>query len=351
VKRTASHRASHDDLLSNDSSSQGDDFGIAPRPRRTTRKTTQRGNASSSQGDEEASNMTEGQAIRQASEERASDIIQKVEHPLWADYEYTLTRVDHHHPRRPTDFTKGENQSMINRHEDPYEWTTELHDHKFWNNFQADWYLTVIKDRKNPITQELYVDWSYIQKKRDPVFKRVIAKSQRLGIFDILDLHQEWNTELVAQFYATTWRSGEGLDSTLNFALEGHRFELKISELPTIFGLAGNHFDREPISIERSISDKELAPLYYPGNECNFGTNHGMLPEFYVFNNIFRNTLTPKRGDHTSIRGSTRNLLLAILDYQPPPCISVFFWSELMFALNHGTVYCHTPKFQNLECD
>jgi hypothetical protein len=183
------------------------------------------------------------------------------------------------------------------------------------------------------------------------VFKRVIAKSQRLGIFDILDLHQEWNMELVAQFYATTWRSGEGLDSTLNFALEGHRFELKISELPTIFGLAGNHFDREPISTERCISDNELAPLYYPGSECNFGTNHGMLPEFYVFNNIFRNTLTPKRGDHTSIRGSTRNLLLAILDYQPPPCISVFFWSELMFALNHGTVYCHTPKFQNLECD
>jgi hypothetical protein len=36
------------------------------------------------------------------------------------------------------------------------------------------------------------------------VFQKVIAKSQRLGIFDILGLHQEWNTELVAQFYATT---------------------------------------------------------------------------------------------------------------------------------------------------
>jgi hypothetical protein len=76
---------------------------------------------------------------------------------------------------------------MINRHENPYEWTTELHDHRFWNNFQVDWYLTVIKDRKH-----------------DPVFHRVMAKSQRLGIYDILGLHQEWNMELVAQFYATT---------------------------------------------------------------------------------------------------------------------------------------------------
>jgi hypothetical protein len=115
-------------------------------------------------------------------------------------------------------------------------------------------------------------------------------------------------------------------------------------KLLTIFAFAGNDFDREPISIERTISDNELTPLYYPKNGHNFGTNHGMLPEYYIFN-IFRNTLTPKRGDRTSIRGSTRNLLLAILDDQPLPCISVFFWSELMFALNHGTMYVIYASF------
>jgi hypothetical protein len=176
---------------------------------------------------------------------------------------------------------------MINQHENPYDWTTELHDHKFWNNFQADWYLTVIKDRKNPITSQLYVDWPYMKRKCDSMFQKVITKAQTLGIYDILALHQEWNTELVAQFYATTWRSGNGFDSTLNFVIECHHYELKISELPIIFGLAPNDFDKEPISTERSISDNELAPLYFPENENNYGTNHGMLPEYYIFNNIF----------------------------------------------------------------
>jgi hypothetical protein len=138
VKRTVSRRASRDDLPSNDSSSQGDDFVISPRPWRTTRKTTRQGDVSSSHGDKEAANMAKGQAVRQAREERASDIIQKAEHPLQTDYEYTLRRVDHHHPHRPTSFTRGENHSMINRHENPYDWTTELHDHRFWNNFQVD---------------------------------------------------------------------------------------------------------------------------------------------------------------------------------------------------------------------
>jgi hypothetical protein len=107
-------------------------------------------------------NMAEGQAVREAREARASDIIQKVEHPIWANYEYTLRRVDHRHLCRPTNFTRGEHHAMINQHENPYDWTTELHDHKFWSHFQANWYLTVIKDRKNPITSQLYVDWPYM---------------------------------------------------------------------------------------------------------------------------------------------------------------------------------------------
>jgi hypothetical protein len=75
--------------------------------------------------------MAEGQAVHQAREERASDIIQKVERPLRADYEYTLRRVDRCHPHKPTNFTRGENHSMINEHENLYDWTTELHDHRF----------------------------------------------------------------------------------------------------------------------------------------------------------------------------------------------------------------------------
>jgi hypothetical protein len=115
---------------------------------------------------------------------------------------------------------------MINRNKDPFDSTTELHDHRFWNNFQADWYLSVIKDWKNPITSQLYVDWNYMQKKRNPVFHRVITKAQRLGIYDLLGMYQEWNMELVAHFCATAWRSSNGYEQTLNFSIEGHQFEL-----------------------------------------------------------------------------------------------------------------------------
>jgi hypothetical protein len=99
--------------------------------------------------------------------------------------------VDRHHPRRPTNFTLGENQSMVNRSENLFDWNTEVHDHRFWNNFQADWYLSVIKDRKNPITPQLYIDFSYMQQKCYSVFNKIIAKAQSLGIFDILGMYQD----------------------------------------------------------------------------------------------------------------------------------------------------------------
>jgi hypothetical protein len=195
VKCLESMPLSHDDPSSNYSSSRGDDlFLISPCPRWETKKSSRRGEASSSQ----AANMDVGCAAREAREKRASDEIHKVERPLQADYEYTLRRVDRQHPHRATDFTLWENQSMVNGNENPFDWTTELHDHHFWNNFQTDWYLIVIKERKNPITPLLYVDWTYMQQKRDPVFNKVIAKVHSLGIFDILGMYQDWNTELVA---------------------------------------------------------------------------------------------------------------------------------------------------------
>jgi hypothetical protein len=129
VKRSTSQWAS---ATFDDSSSGGNDqFIISPHSKGATRKQSHGGEGSSIHANEEAERITEGHDVAAARGAKASDIIQKVEHPLNLDFEYTLRRVDRHHPQRVIDFTRGENQSMINRNEHPYEWTTELHDHRF----------------------------------------------------------------------------------------------------------------------------------------------------------------------------------------------------------------------------
>jgi hypothetical protein len=132
VKRSANRWASQGEIASDDSSSGGhDQFVISPRPRRTTRKAARGGEGSSSQADEEATRIVEGCTVAMARGARASDVIQKVEHHLKLGFEYTLRRVDRCHPRRPTNYTRRGNHSMVSWEVDPYEWTTELHDHRF----------------------------------------------------------------------------------------------------------------------------------------------------------------------------------------------------------------------------
>jgi hypothetical protein len=112
-------------------------------------------------------------------------------------------------------------------------------------------------------------------------------------------------------------------------------------ELTIIVAFAYNDFHRAELTSERTVAETELAPLYYPRNEHNFGINHGMLPEYYIFNNICCNTLTPKRGDCSSIQGSTRNFLFAILQHPHSQArwllFSIFLWTESMYVLSHGT--------------
>jgi hypothetical protein len=278
-------------------------------------------------------------------EEESSDAIQKVIHPLKPKYMYTFRRVDHRHPRRPTDFIRKENHAKIQRMDDSYVWAPDLHDHHFYNNFQADWYIKVNKDRKLSITPHIYVDWVAMLENRNPVFNKVIAKAQQLGIYDMLGMWKDWNYELVAQFCSTACLSGNGYDSTINFSIEGHRFSLCIKEIPALFGLANDDFHRANIANERNVLDNELAPLYFLGNESNYGTIHGLLPEYVIFNKIFRDTLMPKRGDRSHINGSTRVFLLAILDDRPPPCINVFFWTDMLYMLKHGSSYVNYAPF------
>jgi hypothetical protein len=135
---------------SNSSSEIGDDFIISSHAHRLTKRTN-KAPCGSGVG-------SSSQHAAQQVEEEPNDAIQKVIHPLKPNYMYTFQRVDRRHSHMPTEFMRKENHSMIQRNDDPYVLAHDLHDHHFWNNFQVDWYIKVIKDRKLPITPHIYVD-------------------------------------------------------------------------------------------------------------------------------------------------------------------------------------------------
>ena len=53
-------------------------------------------------------------------------------------------------------------------------------------------------------------------------------------------------------------------------------------------------------------------------HEISHGTYHGMISYYRVLNNLIRQTLTPKIGDHSSILSTTKTVMFAM---QPGVCL------------------------------
>src|SRR6266540_3351280 len=64
------------------------------------------------------------------------------------------------------------------------------------------------------------------------------------------------------------------------------------------------------------------------------GETQGLKSFYYVLNNLFRHTLTPKTGDATSIHAFAKNILLRFAQNGRPFCITNFLWEELIAAEN-----------------
>ena len=124
--------------------------------------------------------------------------------------------------------------------------------------------------------------------KRDPTFDSVIEFAEEWGFYSLLGIVQEWNCELVAQFFSTAWFEGHGEAQTIHFSLEGHHFSVSLARLVNILELPGDDLDRRQVFTEATISDNALAPLHLPGMGHNTRYVQGLRPVYKVLNGLFR---------------------------------------------------------------
>jgi hypothetical protein len=76
----------------------------------------------------------------------------------------------------PVDYASGTKSTMArdNRYENPYinKKQDVVMDHRFWNLFQCDWYISVIKAKSCPIIPMKWVHWQHMHDKRDDVLTK-----------------------------------------------------------------------------------------------------------------------------------------------------------------------------------
>src|SRR6266540_1016790 len=123
---------------------------------------------------------------------------------------------------------------------------------------------------------------------------RVIEACEDFGIKELMGFCYDWNTEIIAQFHASFFFSNS--DHTMHWTTNGVHFAIDILTFAHLLGLGSKDLQRDKIHDEEQLSVTGIEALYRKPSKADGGTK-GLKSYFYILNNLFHATLTPKKGD------------------------------------------------------
>jgi hypothetical protein len=100
---------------------------------------------------------------------------------------------------RPTNYTKGNHDFYAKRYDDPSRYDKEQQgDVRFWLNFHADWYDSVILSKSHPTTEMKSINWDYLLDIDLSVVWEAQDACRRMNLTSIMSFNCDWNEEVVA---------------------------------------------------------------------------------------------------------------------------------------------------------
>jgi hypothetical protein len=115
------------------------------------------------------------------------------------------------------------------RDKDPYVSERTASDRRFRATFQQYFYATVII--KNPKITHMaqYVDWTYMESKGDPIFTELSTVCERQRVKGLMGFRQDWNKEIIAQFYATVDFGHLESEGSMTWMTNGNKYSIPFS--------------------------------------------------------------------------------------------------------------------------
>lgn len=275
---------------------------------------------------------------------RASPVIKSPAPPLRSNFKYTFRDPEASRLVELICYQTLPHSAEVEkiRNTDPFQKPTTVEDYRFWDLFQANWYVTQFQQRAHSgFNEQRWLDVESMKEKCDGVITSALNILQRHGILNWLKIHQDWNKELVAQFISTAWIEGtDNMINIIHFMIEGQRRSVTLKDILAFLEMDPRDYSKEN-AVHIHATNRDMGPLYLPGFDGDrlAGNVHGMLPVVRILNSILRNTLTPKYGDRVTVQSSSRDALLALMSPDANYSWSLFFWVELCYAIIHGSSY------------
>jgi hypothetical protein len=182
------------------------------------------------------------------------------------------------------------------RDKNPYEEARTASDPRFWAKFQQDYYATVIIKKPKITHKAQYVDWEHMARNNDPIFNEVISNYERQRVKELMGFRQDWNKEIIAQFYTTVHFGHIGTERDMIWMTNAQRYSITFPRFLRCFGIMAGDKDLRQLHDEGGL-DKDALHLMYPrGDSTYYGKVKNLYTYYAALNRLLRVSITPRDG-------------------------------------------------------
>jgi hypothetical protein len=193
-------------------------------------------------------------------------------------------------------------------------------DYRFHTFFQWDFYSTaIIAKKKGIIAEARWIDWAYMERANNAVFRDVIDVCTSLRIKPLMGFRHSWNMEVIAQFYATVAFEEHESARKMRWMTEGTRYSVTFTNFARFLGLSPTDLSLPCIHRGARPMEPSAMKFMYPRDkQANASFATGLYSYYSVLNCVFRLTLTPRGGNPADISNFAKDLLV----HMRPPGLS-----------------------------
>lgn len=126
--------------------------------------------------------------------------------------------------------------------------------------FQQDFYETAILAKATPVIVSQYIDWDAMARFNDDIFTQIAEACEVKGLKCILAYKHDWNTEIIAQFFATVYfveRAKDMRQWVLQWRTEGVDYSITYERFAALLG-----FGEADLELPRIHNEVQLAPIH-----------------------------------------------------------------------------------------
>jgi len=192
-----------------------------------------------------------------------------------------------HEPLRSKDYTRNQAGAFDHRICDPADDATAefIDDDRFQSLFQLDYYNSAILCKKHPVVPQKWIDWQHCVNLGCPDMDKALATLELCGFKDLLTMQYPWNTEVIAQFYATVWYEApsEEQHEIVHFRIQGCNYSVSYGRFAAILGFGPEDLAKPLLRassddvLRGSTDDVDLSYCYYDhASESDMFTTHSM---------------------------------------------------------------------------